>query len=199
MTSKKEATEKLAKEMTGICAEVTELVTYLEEHGASRVDEMSQIVANCLERGGTVFACGNGGSAAQAEHFAGELMGRFGMERRALPVFALTENTPVLTAIANDTSYERVFSRQIEGLGKPGDCLIALTTSGESKNVVQACRAARQKGMKVLALLGTSGTVLELSDIALRVPGSSAARIQEIHLVALHAICQAVEQRLFGA
>lgn len=182
-----------------ICRVHAELSLHLEQ-AAPAIEAIAAELTRCLASGGTVFACGNGGSASQAEHFAGELLGRFTMDRKALPVFALSQNSAVVTAVANDTGYSRVFSRQIEGLGKQGDCLIALSTSGASENVVEACRAARRNGMKVFSLTGGGGGVLgPASDIALEIPSANTARIQEMHLVVLHALCQMVEERLFSS
>jgi phosphoheptose isomerase len=175
-----------------------DLTKHLVEKGAPVIEEIAGEIATCLGAGGTAFACGNGGSASQAEHFAGELLGRFNLDRRALPVFALSQNSAVLTAIANDSVYPLVFSRQLEGLGSRGDCLIALSTSGTSANIVEACKTAKNIGMKVFSLTGSGGgTVKTHSKATLEVPSTNTARIQEIHLIALHVICHIVEERLF--
>jgi D-sedoheptulose 7-phosphate isomerase len=146
-----------------------------------------------------VFSCGNGGSASQAEHFAAELAGRYKLDRKSLPVFALSTNTASLTAIANDFGFSEMFARQIEGIGKNGDCLVAMSTSGNSANVVRACRVARSKGMKVLGFGGeTGGEMAAECDALVRVPEKDAALIQEIHMIAIHLVCQHVENALFG-
>jgi phosphoheptose isomerase len=176
-----------------------ELAMFLAANSSAVIERMAAEVGECLAGGGTVFVCGNGGSASQAEHFAGELLGRFKMDRKALPVFALSQSSAVTTAIANDTSYSCVFSRQLEGLGKRGDCLIALSTSGRSPNVIKACETAGEIRMKVLALTGRKGSPLEeKSEVVLNVPSDDTARIQEMHLVVLHLICRIVEKRLFS-
>ena len=151
------------------------------------------MLAQALSDGRRVLSCGNGGSAADAQHFAAELIGRFEKEREALPAVALSTDTSALTAIGNDYGFERVFSRQVEGLGQEGDVLLAISTSGNSPNVVQAIEAAHSKKMRVIALTGRDGGTMcgqmSESDIELRVPSDSTARIQEIHILILHCLC----------
>jgi D-sedoheptulose 7-phosphate isomerase len=167
--------------------------------GWGEIRSVADALVASLARGGAVFSCGNGGSAAQAEHFAAELAGRYKLDRKSLPVFSLSTNTASLTAISNDFGFAEMFARQIEGIGKPGDCLVALSTSGNSANVVRACRVARSKGMKVLALGGsTGGEMAAECDAIVRVPETDAALIQEIHMIAIHLVCQHVEETLFG-
>lgn len=159
----------------------------------------AEAVTGTLRRGGKVLLCGNGGSAADAQHFAGELLGKFLVQRRALPVVALTTDTSTLTAIGNDLGFERVFARQVEGLGRRGDLLVAISTSGRSPNVLAACRQARRMGIRVLALTGAApGPLLRLADLAIRAPSRSTPRIQECHGFAIHAICRAAEAALAG-
>jgi D-sedoheptulose 7-phosphate isomerase len=185
--------------ISDICRDHADLARHLER-SAPVIETIAAELAGCLAAGGTVFACGNGGSASQAEHFAGELLGRFTLDRKALPVFALSQNSAVVTAVANDTTYAQVYSRQIEGLGSTGDCLLALSTSGNSDNVIEACKAARRNGMRVISLTGRGGGLLgPNSDITLDIPSTNTARIQEMHLVVLHLLCQIVEERLFAA
>jgi D-inositol-3-phosphate glycosyltransferase len=157
----------------------------------------ADLIGATFERGGKVLICGNGGSAADAQHFAAELVGRFLKPGRAgLPVIALTADTVVLTAWANDVGYADVFARQVEALGRPGDLLIAISTSGKSPNVLAALRAAGERGLGTLALLGgTGGDARPLADAALVVPSSDTAQIQELHTFALHTICELVEAR----
>jgi D-sedoheptulose 7-phosphate isomerase len=144
-----------------------------------------------------VLICGNGGSAADAQHIAGELVGRFLRDRRALNVRALTVDTSVLTAWANDVGYETVFSRQVEAYGQQGGVLIALSTSGNSKNVIAAAKAAHGLGMKVVALTGLGGGRLaEFSDVLLEAPSRETPRIQEMHLMMYHYLCEEVERRV---
>ena len=158
-------------------------------------------MVECLNSGGKIMACGNGGSAADAQHFAAELMGRFERERRELAAVALTTDTSILTAVGNDYSYDQVFSKQVRGLGKSGDILLAITTSGNSKNVIKAVEAAQALGIKVIALSGNSGgqlnNVLGANDLLLAAPSSRTARIQETHLVLLHALCDGIDHVMF--
>ena len=151
------------------------------------------MLAQALSDGRRVLSCGNGGSAADAQHFAAELIGRFEKEREALPAVALSTDTSALTAIGNDYGFDRVFSRQVEGLGQEGDILLAISTSGNSPNVVQAIEAAHSKKMRVIALTGRDGGTMRgqmsESDTELRVPSDSTARIQEVHILILHCLC----------
>ncbi|MCZ6766674.1 MAG: SIS domain-containing protein [bacterium] len=173
------------------------LLRWTADEGLSQVREIAGELSKCLASGGAVFVCGNGGSASQAEHLAGELVGRFKKERDSLRVFALTADSAVVTALANDYGYDEVFSRQLNGMARRGDCLLALSTSGESKNIVKACETAKKKGARVFALTGQGGgTVGAVSEACLAVPDSDTARIQEIHLLAIHLICQLVEESM---
>ena len=153
----------------------------------------------CLDAGGKILACGNGGSAADAQHFAAELVGRFERERAALPAVALTADTSALTAIGNDYGFEAVFRRQVEGLGRPGDCLLAISTSGDSPNVLAAAAAARERGLGVVALTGRGGgrlaAALGAEDVELRAPAASTARVQELHILLLHCLCDLLDRR----
>ncbi len=154
-------------------------------------------MTDCLRSGGKVMACGNGGSAADAQHFAAELIGRFERERQELAAIALTTDSSILTAVGNDYSYDEVFSKQVRGLGKPGDILLGISTSGNSKNVVKAIEAAKKLGMKIIALTGNGGgkiaALLDSGDIHLCAPSTRTARIQETHLVLLHSLCDGVD------
>ena len=163
-----------------------------------KVREMAEIVRRCLGSGGKLLVCGNGGSAADAQHFAAEFIGRFVKERAALPAIALTTDTSALTALANDYAFEIVFARQIHALARPGDVVIALSTSGRSPNVVAAARAGRERGCKVVALTGAGGGPLgEAADLLVAVPSKDTARVQEVHELCLHAVVQEVEKSLF--
>ena len=158
------------------------------------IAEAVQAILACVTSGGKVLACGNGGSAADAQHFAAEFVGRYETERIALPAIALTTDTSALTALANDYDFERIFSRQVEALGRDGDCLIAISTSGNSPNVLAAVMSARSRGMKVIGLTGANGKRLAgLSDIAIMVPSTRTARIQEGHITAGHIICELID------
>jgi D-sedoheptulose 7-phosphate isomerase len=158
-------------------------------------------MTDCLRAGGKIMACGNGGSAADAQHFAAELIGRFERERQELAAIALTTDTSILTAIGNDYSYDDIFSKQVRGLGKSGDILIGISTSGNSKNVVKAIEAAKKMGIKILALTGNGGgkiaELLDDDDIHLCAPSTRTARIQETHLVLIHSLCDGVDHLLF--
>ena len=157
-------------------------------------------IVECLRSGGKIMICGNGGSAADAQHFAAELIGRFERERQELAAIALTTDTSILTAIGNDYGYDEVFSKQVRGLGKKDDILLAISTSGNSKNVVKAIEAAKKLGIKVIAFTGNSGGkiagMLDDGDIHLCVPSERTARIQETHLVLLHGLCDGIDHLL---
>jgi D-sedoheptulose 7-phosphate isomerase len=148
-----------------------------------------------------ILACGNGGSAADAQHFAAELVGRFERERRELPAIALSTDSSILTAIANDYSYEVIFSKQVRALGQEGDVLLGISTSGNSANVIAAIEAAHLKGMSVIAFTGKDGgkikNILKNSDVHLCVPAERTARIQETHLLLLHCLCDGVDHLMF--
>jgi D-sedoheptulose 7-phosphate isomerase len=148
-----------------------------------------------------ILACGNGGSAADAQHFAAELVGRFERERRELPAIALSTDSSILTAIANDYSYEVIFSKQVRALGQTGDVLLGISTSGNSANVIAAIEAAHLKGMSVIAFTGKDGgkikNILKNSDVHLCVPAERTARIQETHLLLLHCLCDGVDHLMF--
>ena len=152
-----------------------------------------------LRSGGRVLACGNGGSAADAQHFAAELVGRFERERAALGAIALTTDTSIVTAVANDYDFSRVFARQVEALGRPGDVLLGISTSGGSANVIAAFVAAKAAGMTTVALTGRDGgAVGAAADIHVNVPAASTARVQEVHRTLLHAVCALIERELYA-
>lgn len=154
-------------------------------------------VRDALAAGGRVFVFGNGGSASDAQHFAAELVGRFMRERSALPAIALTTDTSVLTAIANDYSFRRIFVRQLEALGRRGDAALGISTSGESPNVLDAIRYAREQGLRTIALTGRDGgTIGTAAELHVNVPDENAARVQEVHRTILHAICEVIERDL---
>ena len=154
----------------------------------------------CYRGGGKAMLCGNGGSAADAQHLAAEFVGRFLTERRPLPALALHANSSALTAIGNDYGYDQTFARQVEAFARPGDAVVGLTTSGNSGNVVEAFRRAHALGLRTIALTGRSGGKLrEHADYLLNVPSDETPRIQECHILMGHCLCEAVEQALFGA
>jgi D-sedoheptulose 7-phosphate isomerase len=168
-----------------------------ERPGVDAVERAARLVADALAGGGQVLFCGNGGSAADAQHLAAELVGRLYLERPAYRAVALTTDTSVLTAVGNDYGYADVFARQVEGLGRPGDVLVAISTSGHSENVLLAATAAKAKGMRVVALLGPGPSPLDdTAELALHVDGDLAGLVQQGHITVGHAICGWVERSL---
>jgi len=162
---------------------------------ATLLADIANRITRCFERGGTLYLCGNGGSAADAQHVAAEFVGRFLKERRALPAIALTCNTSILTAIGNDYDFSLVFARQVRATVKPQDCVVGISTSGQSANVIEAMRAARELGAETIGFTGESGGALSpLCDACFCAPSPHTPRIQEAHLLAWHAICQSVEE-----
>ncbi len=168
---------------------------------AAPIARAAAAMVETLRGGGKILACGNGGSAADAQHFSAELVNRFERERPGLPAVALSTDTSILTSIANDYAYEQVFSKQVLALGRPEDCLLAISTSGNSPNVVAAVRAAHEKSLQVIALSGRDGgrmaAILRSADVEIRVPAERTSRIQEVHLVVLHCLCDAIDRALF--
>jgi phosphoheptose isomerase len=174
--------------------EGAELLAAVRETMLAEIVRAATLAADALRGGGRVLACGNGGSAADAQHLVAELVGRFERPRRPLPAIALTAETSTLTALVNDFGVEEMFARQVRALGRPGDLLVALSTSGTSANVIAAATAAREIGMGSLALTGRAGGPLaDACDLALRVPATSTARVQEAHGAILHALCSVVD------
>lgn len=172
----------------------SKMVATLQKCGIEILTTIAQTIIDALKNNGTIYICGNGGSAADAQHIAGELVGRFRRERKALPVVALSTDTSVLTSIANDYSYENVFARQVEALINKGDILWALSTSGTSPNVAKAAKLAKERGARVLAFTGRADSELErIADVCFCAENESTARSQEIHQIAYHIICDIVE------
>ena len=169
---------------------------------APHIAAAARAMAECLKSGGKILSCGNGGSAADAQHFAAELVGRFEREREELAAIALTTDSSIMTAIANDYSFDEIFAKQVRALGKPGDILFAISTSGNSKNVVAAIEAAHKKGLRIIGMTGRSGgrigAMTRTQDVLLNVDAPATARIQEVHLLTLHCLCDAIDQLLFG-
>ena len=160
------------------------------------------LMVRTLLNGGKILTCGNGGSAADAQHFSAEMLNRFEKERPGLPAIALTTDSSTLTAIANDYSYEEVFSKQIHAIGNSRDLLLAISTSGSSGNVLNAVRAAHERDMSVIGLTGKSGgkmaEIFNHTDIEIRAPSERTARIQEVHLLVIHCLCDFIDTQLFG-
>jgi D-sedoheptulose 7-phosphate isomerase len=167
------------------------------------IDAAGSMLAQRLQDGGKVLSCGNGGSAGDAQHFSSELLNRFEMERPPLAAVALTTDTSTLTSIANDYAYNDIFSKQVAALGTAKDVLLAISTSGNSANVIRAIDMAHDRGMGVVALTGCDGGemagALDKGDVEIRVPADRTARIQEVHLLIIHCLCDLIDQQLFGS
>jgi D-sedoheptulose 7-phosphate isomerase len=186
-------------DLQAIFKEHHEVIRGLMEQQAGKIEQLGKKAVEVLRNGGTIFFCGNGGSAADSQHLAAELVGRYERERDALPAVALTVDTSTLTAIGNDYGFEDVFHRQLLGLGKAGDLLVAISTSGNSPNVLKAVETARRKGMSTVALTGKGGGRLAgACDQAIVVPSSQTSRIQEAHIIIGHIMCQYIEEELSG-
>ena len=176
-----------------------EVIRMVEEKLAEPVAECAQMLIDTLQAGQKILIMGNGGSAADAQHFAAEMVGRFLLERRALPAIALTTDTSILTAVGNDYGFDDIFKRQVEALAKPDDVLIGISTSGNSKNIKRAFAAGKNLGVKTIGLLGRDGgEIASLADLDLTVPSLETPRIQEAHLVMIHILCDLVEKGLFS-
>ena len=189
MTDIRAAIERSAKVLSAMAAD-----TALCEATA----QAAALCTTALRAGGKLLLCGNGGSAADAQHWAGELVARFHYDRPGLAAIALTTDSSIITAIGNDSGYERVFARQVEALGRPGDVLLALSTSGNSPNVIAALEAARAQGLTTIGFTGASGGAMPaLTDICLRIPSTSTPHIQEGHEVLGHTLCTIIEAEMF--
>ena len=188
------------EEVRSQLAETAAVHQLIAEHCGEAILAAAGLIAGSLERGGKLMLCGNGGSAADSQHIAAELVGRMSVgDRPALPALALTTDTSALTALGNDFGYGMVFRRQVEALARPGDVLLGISTSGRSQNVLQAVDAATRLAVSTVALTGENGSPLaEAVEVAIRVPSSNTQRIQEAHLVIGHVICHLVEQSLTG-
>jgi D-sedoheptulose 7-phosphate isomerase len=189
-----------SKQISVALAQIEESISLKEKIKsglAEKIVKLSGILSNCLKKDGKVLLCGNGGSAADAQHIAGELVVRLKSysKRKALPAIALTVNSSVLTAAANDFGFEKVFSRQVEALGRRADCLLAFSTSGGSSNVNLAIKTARKIGMKTLALSGKNGGEMSrIADFSITIPSSETQRIQEVHILIGHIMCDLIER-----
>lgn len=169
---------------------------------ADSIGTASEMLINCLLNGHKILCCGNGGSASASQHFSSEMLNRYEMNRPGLPAIALTTDTSTITSIANDDDFRKIFSRQIKAIGQPNDILVAFTTSGDSVNIIEAIKAAQSRNLVIIALSGKDGGVLPEvlgeDDLELRVPSSATPRIQEIHLLITHCLCELIDDHLFG-
>jgi D-sedoheptulose 7-phosphate isomerase len=189
--------------MSTIAAQLEDVAEGIRRVGQSdypaSVTRAIDLLHDALARGGKLLAFGNGGSSADAQHLCAELVGRFRLERQALPAIALTTNQALLTAWSNDHQFDDVFARQVEALGRPGDVAMGISTTGNSPNVVNALRVARSRGLGTLGLTGAGGgRMAEFCDVLMAVPLNETPRIQEVHLVTYHSMCAAIEDRLFA-
>jgi D-sedoheptulose 7-phosphate isomerase len=193
---------ELSKRVSAQFAESAELKRESAGALAAPIARAAALLAATLKAGGKVLVCGNGGSAADAQHFAAELVNRFEVERAPLAAVALTTDSSTLTSIANDYAYEQVFSKQVRALGRRGDCLLAISTSGNSRNVIEAMQAAAELGLRVVALTGAGGgrmaALTRGDDVNICVPHKRTARIQEVHLLILHCLCDGIDFQLSG-
>lgn len=175
------------------------LSSLLESDLANHIEDSCNILIKSLKMGNKILIAGNGGSAADAQHFAAELVGRFMKERKGLPAIALTTDTSILTSVANDYSYENVFSRQVEAIGKEGDVFIGFSTSGNSKSVLNAVIKAKETGMVTIGFLGKDGgKMLPVCDETVLIPNNVTARVQEVHEMVIHLMCEEIENRIFN-
>jgi D-sedoheptulose 7-phosphate isomerase len=190
------------KRIRGHFADSAQLKLDAAEVLAPAIARAATLMTECLFADGRILACGNGGSAADAQHFAAELIGRFERERPELPALSLATDTSLITAVANDYSFEQVFAKQVRGLGTKGDVLLAISTSGNSANVIAAVAAAHEREMRVVALTGKGGgrigELLAPEDVHVSVPHPRTMRIQEVHLLVIHCLCDAIDATLLG-
>jgi D-sedoheptulose 7-phosphate isomerase len=197
-----QADAKLIARVGAHFAESARLKTEAAPVLGAPIAQAGLMLAQALKSGGKALACGNGGSAADAQHFAAELVNRFEAERPPLAAIALTTDSSNLTSIANDYAWEQVFAKQLRALGRRGDVLLAISTSGNSQNVLEALQAAHELGVRVIALTGNGGgkmaAMVKADDVHICVPHKQTARIQEVHLLALHCLCDAIDFQLFG-
>ena len=196
--TKRPVSGPLEREVRAALRESAHTLARVEKECAASVAAAAELLIGCFENGGTVYFCGNGGSAADAQHLAAEFSGRYLVDRPGLPAVALTANSSAVTAIGNDYGYDQVFSRQLEGMGEPGDVLVAITTSGRSESVRNAVREAQRLGMQVIGMTGARGAEFAaMCDVALITPLQATPNIQEGHIAMGHAFCLVVERALF--
>ncbi len=187
---------------------IKKIIIELEEHNrviekilsnqTEKINEIAQLIINCYKNGNKVILFGNGGSAADAQHIAAELVGQYKLKRKSLPAIALTTNTSILTSIANDYGFDKIFERQIESMVEKGDMAIGISTSGNSENIIKGILKAKERGAKTIAFTGKSGGKLkDIADILLNIPSDNTPRIQEVHITIGHIICGIVENQIF--
>jgi|TARA_B110000495_G_C22956706_1_gene560557 D-sedoheptulose 7-phosphate isomerase len=188
-----------------VCGHFTESIAtqvMAAEQIAESIAAAGQMMSDVILNDGKIMSCGNGGSAADAQHLSSELLNRFEMERPGLPAIALTTDSSTLTSISNDYAYEEIFSKQVRALGKEQDVLLGISTSGNSENVIRAIAAAHERGMNVIALTGRDGgrmaNIFQPGDVEIRVPATRTARIQEVHLIVIHCLCDLIDTTLLG-
>jgi len=192
--------DAMREQVVGSLREGAELRLQVIERCTETILQAADAMQQCFQHGGKVLLFGNGGSAADAQHIAAELVGRFASERVPLPAIALTTDTSALTAIANDYGFEQIFARQVQALGKPGDVAVAISTSGRSSNVLRAVEVARERDLSIIGFTGsTGGPLANLVDISIVVPSTSTPRIQECHITIGHILCEIVETLLFAS
>lgn len=187
----------MKKEIIKSIRQSIESIRSLEEQ-VDVLQKTAELAVSTIKSGGTIFITGNGGSAADAQHMAAELIGKLGMgiERKPLPAIALSTDTSIITAISNDFGFDRIFSKQIEALADKKDLLLAISTSGESRNIVEAVKVAKRKGMRVVLLMGSKDSILEnMADIVIKIKGNNTPRIQEGHQATIHILCQLIESQ----
>lgn len=180
-------------------AALADVIAKLGPEFSAAVAQAAHVLTAAFARGGKALICGNGGSAAEAQHFSDEMVGRYRANRRSYPVIALTADSAALTCIGNDFGFTEIFARQVEAYGNPGDVLLALSTSGNSPNVLRGVEVAKTRGLSVIALTGTRGRLREMADVAIEAPSENTARIQEIHLHAIHLLSEYFEPSVTGA
>lgn len=192
-----------SKRITDIFSSHVDTVTESVQQLLPAIDSAAALMTDALLADGKILSCGNGGSAADAQHFSSELLNRFERERPGLPALALTTDASTITSIANDYRFDDVFAKQVSALGQENDVLLAISTSGNSANVLRAIRAARQRRMRCVALTGRGGgevtELLDEEDVNICVPSTSTARIQEIHIIVIHCLCDLIDARLLGS
>ena len=189
----------MQNEIKAMVNESVETKRLVQENLSAKIEEAAQLIIKALKNNKKILIAGNGGSASQASHIAAEFVGRYKIERKAMPCISLTTDLAAITAIGNDYGFDAIFERQIEALGREGDVFIALSTSGNSKNMVKAVEAARKLNVHVIGLLGKDGGKLKnTSSVEIIVPSDNTPRIQEAHLMILHIICELVDKEMFG-